>query len=50
MLKIGRIQYDIGAKEEARITFEAVIERFPGSRVAVAAEVKLKKMQQASDQ
>lgn len=50
MLKIGRIQFDIGAKDEARATFEAVIERFPGSRVAVAAEVKLKKMQKASDQ
>ncbi len=45
LLKIGYIQYDMGAYERARQTLQDVVARFPESRVAIAAKARLEKMQ-----
>lgn len=45
MLKLGYIQYEIGAKEDARITLTQVVNRFPGSRVSISAQTRLRKLQ-----
>ncbi len=43
-LKIGYIQYEIGAYEDARETLSYIMKNFPTHRVAVSAETRLKKM------
>ncbi len=45
LLKIGYIQYDMGAYDRARQTLQDVLVRFPESRVAIAAKARLEKMQ-----
>ena len=46
MLKVGYIQYDIGAYEQAAETFQDILARFPGHQVTVAAETRLRRIQQ----
>ncbi|MGI9319127.1 MAG: tol-pal system protein YbgF [bacterium] len=46
MLKVGYIQYDIGAYEQAAQTFQDILARFPGHQVTVAAETRLRRIQQ----
>lgn len=46
MLKIGYIQYDIGAYDEAASTFQDILSRFPGHQVTVSAETRLRRIQQ----
>lgn len=43
-LKVGYIQYEIGAYADARATFTALIADYPGSRVAISAKTRLQKM------
>jgi tol-pal system protein YbgF len=43
-LKIGYIQYEIGAYADARETLSFIMKNFPTHRVAVSAETRLKKM------
>lgn len=43
-LKIGYIQYEIGAYTDARDTLTYIMKNFPTHRVAVSAETRLKKM------
>jgi tol-pal system protein YbgF len=43
-LKIGYIQYEIGAYDQARQTLNDVVRNFPTHRVAVSAESRLQKM------
>lgn len=43
-LKIGYIQYEIGAYADARETLSYIMKNFPTHRVAVSAETRLKKM------
>jgi tol-pal system protein YbgF len=43
-LKIGYIQYEIGAYTDARETLTYIMRNFPTHRVAVSAETRLKKM------
>ncbi len=43
-LKIGYIQYEIGAYTDARETLSYIMKNFPTHRVAVSAETRLKKM------
>lgn len=43
-LKIGYIQYEIGAYTDARDTLSYIMKNFPTHRVAVSAETRLKKM------
>lgn len=43
-LKIGYIQYEIGAYVDARETLTYILKNFPTHRVAVSAETRLKKM------
>jgi tol-pal system protein YbgF len=45
MLKLGYIQYEMGAKEDARVTLTQVVNRFPGSRVSISAQTRLRKLQ-----
>jgi tol-pal system protein YbgF len=45
MLKLGYIQFELGAKEQARQTFTQVVNRFPGTRVAISAQTRLRKLQ-----
>lgn len=46
MLKVGYIQYDIGAYDQAAQTFQDILARFPGHQVTVAAETRLRRIQQ----
>ena len=46
LLKVGYIQYDIGAYEEAAETFRDIIARFPGHQVTVAADTRLRRIEQ----
>ncbi|MDD9799418.1 MAG: tol-pal system protein YbgF [Gammaproteobacteria bacterium] len=43
-LKVGYIQYEIGAYTDARATFTAITTDYPGSRVAISAKTRLQKM------
>jgi len=43
-LKIGYIQYEIGAYADARETLGFIMKTFPTHRIAVSAETRLKKM------
>jgi len=45
LLKIGYIQYEMGAYNRARQSLQDVVVRFPESRVAIAAKARLEKMQ-----
>jgi TolA-binding protein len=45
MLKIGYLQQEMGAREQAMATLAEVIARFPGSRVAISADARLKQLQ-----
>ncbi len=44
LLKIGYLQYELGAYDNARETLNQLIERFPGTAVAMSADTRLKKM------
>ncbi len=44
MLKIGYIQYERAEYTVARQTLNGLVQRFPGSRVAISAETRLLKM------
>ncbi len=44
LLKIGYLQYELGAYDNARATLSQIIERFPGTAVAMSAYTRLKKM------
>jgi len=44
LLKIGVIQAEMGAVEDARKTYQMVMDRFPGSRVAVSAQGRLQRI------
>ena len=46
MLKVGYIQYDIGAYDQAAQTFQDILARFPGHQVTVSAETRLRRIQQ----
>jgi len=46
MLKIGYVQTETGAKDQACNTFGDVIARYPGSRVAISAQTRRKKLEQ----
>ena len=46
MLRTGYIQYDIGAYAEAAEIFRDLLERFPGHQVAVAAQTRLRRIEQ----
>ncbi len=43
-LKVGYIQYEIGAYTDARATFTSITTDYPGSRVAISAKTRLQKM------
>jgi tol-pal system protein YbgF len=45
LLKVGYIQYDIGAYEEAADTFRDILARFPGHQVTVAAQTRLRRIE-----
>jgi tol-pal system protein YbgF len=45
LLKVGYIQYDIGAYEEAAETFRDILARFPGHQVTVAAQTRLRRIE-----
>jgi len=44
MLKVGIVQYEIGAYANARATLGEVVSRYPGSRVASSAQQRLARM------
>ena len=44
LLKIGYLQYELGSYDNARATLNQIIERFPGTAVAMSADTRLKKM------
>ena len=46
MLKVGYIQYDIGAYDQAAKTFEDILVQFPGHQVTVSAETRLRRIKQ----
>jgi len=46
MLKVGYIQYDIGAYDQAATTFRDILARFPGHQVTVSAETRLRRIEQ----
>ena len=46
MLKVGYIQYDIGAYDSAAETFQDILTRFPGHQVTVSAETRLRRIKQ----
>lgn len=46
LLKVGYIQYDIGAYEDAAETFRDILARFPGHQVTVAAQTRLRRIEQ----
>ena len=46
LLRTGYIQYDIGAYAEAAEIFRDLLERFPGHQVAVAAQTRLRRIEQ----
>jgi len=46
LLKIGYVQYEMGAMEDARATLTNVINQFPDSRVAISAQTRLQKIEQ----
>lgn len=46
MLKVGYIQYDIGAYDQAASTFEEILARFPGHQVTVPASIRLRRINQ----
>jgi tol-pal system protein YbgF len=45
LLKIGYVQNEVGARTEACRTFTDVIARYPGSRVAISAQTRRKKLE-----
>ena len=45
LLKMGYIQYDIGAYERAAETFRDILARFPGHNVAVPAKARLRRIE-----
>ena len=46
LLRTGYIQHDIGAYAEAAEIFRDLLERFPGHQVAVAAQTRLRRIEQ----
>ncbi len=45
LLKVGYIQYDIGAYQEAAKIFRDLLARFPGHQVAVSAQTRLRRIE-----